>query len=337
MDNPLPTEVVRRRLSDYARPVVQRQTTRVNVLLQRGANFKIDSHILSLLPIFHGLPSEDPYRHMDEFSHVCEFNQFPNVPSETGKMGFFPFTLKETAKEWFFTLGRVFGSCRGMEDAFLRKYYSVGKTSTVRRAIREFSQGSGEVFYEAWEKLRDLLRQCPHHGIHKHDINQIFHDGLGAPDRYLLDVSSGGTFMSKYEDEALELIELVAENSHHHTAKSFGGRSAPAKGGMLDAKAVETGLLLDKIEKLNEAHNLIMDSLKIQPGSDGLALVLHSDVSPHSYCSNVEHVELDCPVMAIQGLVPFRPNPTTYPGFSQAGRYHHPNEGYFNYNNPSHA
>ena len=47
-------------------------------------------------------------------------------------------------------------------------------------------------------------------------------------------------FMSKYEDEAFELIELVAENSHHHVAKSFGGRSAPAKGGMLDAKTVIT-------------------------------------------------------------------------------------------------
>ena len=73
--------------------------------------------------------------------------------------------------------------------------------------------------------------------------------------------------MSKYEDEALELIELVLENSHHHAAKSFGGQSAPAKGGMLDAKAVETGILLDMIEKLTEAQNLIMDSLKIRPSS----------------------------------------------------------------------
>ena len=337
MDAPLPTEGVRRRLSDYARPVVQRQTTRVNAPLQRGANFKIDSHILGLLPIFHGLPSEDPYRHVDEFSQVCEFNQFHNVPSETAKMRFFPFTLKERAKEWFFTLGHEFASWRDMEDAFLRKYYSVGKTSAVRRAIREFSQGPGEVFYEAWERLRDLLRQCPHHGIPKHEITQIFYDGLGAPDRYLLDAASGGTFMSKYEDEALELIELVAENSHHHAAKSFGGRSTPAKGGMLDAKAVETGMLLDKIEKLTVAQNLIMDSLKIRPGSDGLAPVSHSDVSPHSHCSNVEHVELDCPVMAIQGPVPFRPNPMPYAGLSQAGRYHHPNEGYSNYNNPSYA
>ena len=89
--------------------------------------------------------------------------------------------------------------------------------------------------------------------------------------------------MSKYKDEALELIELVAENSHHHAAKSFGGWSAPAKGGMLGAKAAETGMLLDKIEKLTEAQNLIMDSLKIRPGFDGLALVSHVDVSPCSH------------------------------------------------------
>ena len=48
--------------------------------------------------------------------------------------------------------------------------------------------------------------------------------------------------MRKYEDEALKLIELVAENGHHHAAKSFRGQSAPSKGEMLDAKAVEMGI-----------------------------------------------------------------------------------------------
>ena len=56
IDAPLLADIVRRHLSDYARPVVQRQTTRVNAPLQRGVNFKIDSHILGLLPTFHGLP-----------------------------------------------------------------------------------------------------------------------------------------------------------------------------------------------------------------------------------------------------------------------------------------
>ena len=79
---------------------------------------------------------------------------------------------------------------------------------------------------------------------------------------------------------------------------------------MLDAKAAEIGMLLGKIEKLTEAENLIIDLLKIRRGSDGLAPVSHVDVSPCSHCSSFEHVELDCPVMAIQGLFPFRPNPT---------------------------
>ena len=181
------------------------------------------------------------------------------------------------------------------------------------------------------------MRQCPHHGIPKHEITQIFYDVLGAPDRYLLDTVSGGTFMSKYEDEALELIDLVAENSHHHAAKSFGGRSTPIKGGMLDAKAAETSMLLDKIEKLTEAHNLIIDSLKIRPGSDGLALVSHVDVSPCLHCSSFEHVKLDYPVMVIQGPFLFRPNPTTYPSLSQAGRSNYPNQGYSSFHNPSYA
>ena len=59
--------------------------------------------------------------------------------------------------------------------------------------------------------------------------------------------------MSKYEAEALE---LMAENSQHHAAKSFRGQSAHSKGGMLDAKIVEIGMLLDKIEKMIDNMHL---------------------------------------------------------------------------------
>ena len=84
-----------------------------------------------------------------------------------------------------------------------------------------------------------------------HELTQIFYDGLGPQDRYLLDASSGGTFMSKFEDEAMELIETVAENSHHNAAKPF-RRGATPKGGLIDAKSVETGMLLEKIDKMAE-------------------------------------------------------------------------------------
>ena len=138
-----------------------------------------------------------------------------------------------------------------MEEEFLRKYYSIGKTTSVRKAIRQFSQGPSETFHEAWERLRDLTRECPHHGVSNHELTKIFYDGLGPQDRYLLDAASGGTFMSMFENEAMELIKIVAENSHYKAAKPF-RRGATSKGGLIDAKFVETGMLLEKVDKMAE-------------------------------------------------------------------------------------
>ena len=108
-----------------------------------------------------------------------------------------------------------------MEEELLRKYYSVGKTTSVQNAIHEFTQGTSETYHHAWGRLRNLTRECPHHGVSNHELTQIFYDRLGPQDRYLLDASSDDTFMRKYEDEAMELIETMADNSHHNEAKPF--------------------------------------------------------------------------------------------------------------------
>ena len=197
-----------------------------------------------------------------------------------------------------------------MEEEFLRKYYSVGKTTSVRKAIREFTQGSSETFHEAWERLRDLTRECPHHGVSNHKLTQIFYDGLGPQDRYLLDAASRGTFMSKYEDDAMDLIETVAENSHHNAEKPFGRGAMPKA---LDAKSAETGMLLERIDKMSEVQNLLLDRLNIRNGSKGLAPVSLQEASPCATCSRFDHLELDCPVMAIQGQGMYRQGPSGGP------------------------
>ena len=79
-----------------------------------------------------------------------------------------------------------------------------------------------------------------------HKFTQIFYDGLGPQDRYLLDAASGGTFMRKYEDDAMELIEMVAENSHHNAAKPL-KRGVMPKGQMINAKLTEARMLLEII------------------------------------------------------------------------------------------
>ena len=167
-------ENVRRRLSDYARPVLQRPVTRIHAPRGRNANFRIDPHVMSMLPIFHGKPSEDPYRHVDQLSQVCEINQIHNVSADVMKMKLFPVTLRDRVKDWFFKLGKEFTTWTEMEQEFLRKYFYLGKTTSFKKDIREFTQGPSEAFHEAWERLRDLTRECPHHGVSNHELQRYF-------------------------------------------------------------------------------------------------------------------------------------------------------------------
>ena len=139
---------------------------------------------------------------------------------------------------------------------------------------------------------------------------QIFYDGLGPQDRYLLDAASGGTFMSKYEDDAMELIETVAENSHHNAVKPFGRGEMPK---MIDAKSAETRMLLERIDKMVKVQNFLLDRLNIRNGSKGLAPISLQEAWPCANCSRFIHIELDCLVMAIQGQNMFRQGPSGGP------------------------
>ena len=182
----------------------------------------------------------------------------------------------------------------------MRKYYFVGKTSCFQKAIHEFTQGTSETFHKAWERLRDITRECPHHGLPNHELTQIFSDRFGSQDRYRLDAASGSTFLRKYEDEAMELIETVVENSHHNAEKPL-GRGAMLKGQLIDAKLSEMGILLEIIDKMAVVQNLLLDRLNIRNGSEGHTPVSLQEAAPCANCSRFDHVELDCPVMVIQG------------------------------------
>ena len=133
--------------------------------------------------------------------------------------------------------------------------------------------------------------------------------------------------MSKYEDDAMELIETVAENRHHNAAKPFGRGAMPK---MINAKSEETGMLLERTDKMAEVQNLQLDRLNIRNGSEGLAPVSLQDVSPCANCSRFDHIKLDCPVMAIQGQNMVRQGPSGGP--TQQGRSNYPST-YPNYYN----
>ena len=58
----------------------------------------IRPHIVLLLPIFHGMESENPYSHIREFEEVCNTFKEETATMDLMRLKLFPFTLKDKAK-----------------------------------------------------------------------------------------------------------------------------------------------------------------------------------------------------------------------------------------------
>nr|GEU41290.1 hypothetical protein [Tanacetum cinerariifolium] len=67
----------------------------------------------------------------------------------------------------------------------------------VSNEISNFQQKFDESFHEAWERYKDLLRTCPHHGfIELHQLD-TFYNALNPADQDSLNAAAGGNLLEK--------------------------------------------------------------------------------------------------------------------------------------------
>nr|GEY78111.1 reverse transcriptase domain-containing protein [Tanacetum cinerariifolium] len=76
----------------------------------------------------------------------------------------------------------------------------------MRNEITNFLQKSNETFNEAWERFKDLLRQCPHHGFSELHQLDSFYNALNPNDQDALDSAAGGNFLDKMPREEAKAI-----------------------------------------------------------------------------------------------------------------------------------
>ncbi|GJX44506.1 reverse transcriptase domain-containing protein [Tanacetum coccineum] len=60
---------------------------------------------------------------------------------------------------------------------------------------------------EAWERFKEMLRACPHHGFTELTQIDTFYNGLNDNDQDSLNAAAGGNLLSKTTREALNIIE----------------------------------------------------------------------------------------------------------------------------------
>jgi Retrotransposon gag protein len=169
-----------------------------------------------------------------------------------------------------------------LTEAFLTKYFPPSKTAQLRCQIVNFGQKGNESLYDAWERFKDLLRLCPHHGLAKQYIVQIFYDGLISNDKNFLDAAAGGALTSKNANEAYNLIETMAVNQHHWSPSDR--QATWSTPGMLE---------LDSLTFMKAKLEAIQNQIS-QLSVSKVNQVTHS----HSceICGAMEHTALECPL-----------------------------------------
>ncbi|GJT36331.1 reverse transcriptase domain-containing protein [Tanacetum coccineum] len=85
---------------------------------------------------------------------------------------------------------------------FINQFFPPSKTTYLRNKITTFYQEPNETFNEAWERFKELLRQCPHHGFSELHQLDTFYNSLNTNDQDALDSAAGGNFLDKMPREA---------------------------------------------------------------------------------------------------------------------------------------
>ena len=69
------------------------------------------------------------------------------------------------AKQWFYSNRNAVDTWDKCSNAFLVKFFSMGKTNALRNKISSFQQLADESIPEACEQMQEYVSACPHHGM----------------------------------------------------------------------------------------------------------------------------------------------------------------------------
>ncbi|GJT18952.1 hypothetical protein Tco_0877658 [Tanacetum coccineum] len=97
------------------------------------------------------------------------------------------------------TSKQFFGFEKEDPHAHIRYFNKI--TSTVK--YKDFE----ETFSEAWDRFKDLLRACPHHGFTELHQLDTFYNGLNPSDQDSLNSAAGGNLLERSAQDVLKIIE----------------------------------------------------------------------------------------------------------------------------------
>nr|GEU39649.1 hypothetical protein [Tanacetum cinerariifolium] len=90
---------------------------------------------------------------------------------------------------------------------FINEFFPPLRTTNLRNEILNFQQRFDDSFHKAWDRYKDLLRACPHHGFTELHQLDTFYNALNPADQDSLNAAAGGNLLERRTQDVLTIIE----------------------------------------------------------------------------------------------------------------------------------
>nr|GEV40950.1 reverse transcriptase domain-containing protein [Tanacetum cinerariifolium] len=172
---------------------------------------------------FFRLEKDNPHDHIRWFNKITSTIKYKDVPNSVIKLMLFLFPLARAARRWLEKEApHSILTWEDLVSKFINEFVPPSRTKNLRNKISNFQQRFDESFHEAWDRYKDLLRACHHHGFTELHQLDTFYNALNPADQDSLNSAAGGNLLERRTQDVLTIIEnkSKAHNSRNKTIVS---------------------------------------------------------------------------------------------------------------------
>nr|GFB12932.1 reverse transcriptase domain-containing protein [Tanacetum cinerariifolium] len=170
-----------RTMAELLRAPTEGYAVAIMVPLILTEQFELKHSLINMMTSdqFFKLEKDNPHDHIRWFNKITSTIKYKDVPNSAIKLMLFPFSLAGAAR----------------------------RTTNLRNEISNFQQRFDESFHKAWDRYKDLLCACAHHGFTELYQLDTFYNALNSTDQDSLNSAAGGNLLERRTQDVLTIIE----------------------------------------------------------------------------------------------------------------------------------
>ncbi|GJR07966.1 reverse transcriptase domain-containing protein [Tanacetum coccineum] len=199
-ESPLDTMADQRTMAELLRAPTEGYAEAIVVPPILAEHFELKHSLINMMTSdqFFGLEKDNPHDHIRWFNKITSTIKYKDVPNSAIKLMLFPFSLAGAARRWLEKEPpRSILTWEDLVSKFINEFFPPSRTTNLRNEISNFQQRFDESFHEAWDRYKDLLRACPHHGFTELHQLDTFYNALNPADQDSLNSAAGGNLLER--------------------------------------------------------------------------------------------------------------------------------------------